>query len=77
MNPRVWQLLGLGWYIVACLVGGIVGGIWLDSQLGKSPLFLLIGLALGLVLAFYGMMRMIADATGNKDIGDILDKPEE
>ena len=68
MNPRVWQLLGLGWYIVACLVGGIVGGIWLDGQIGTTPLFLLIGLFAGLGLAFYGVMQMVRDATG-KDNG--------
>ena len=69
MNPRVWQLLGMGWYIALCLVLGILGGVWLDEQIGTAPLFLLAGLALGLIAAFYGMMRMLKQATGGEDGG--------
>ena len=58
--PRTLRLLGLGWYIAFCLVAGIVGGLWLDQQLGLKPLFLLLGLALGLIAAFYGTLRMLA-----------------
>lgn len=45
-----------------CLVLGIVGGVWLDEQLGLKPLFLLLGLFLGLGAAFYGIYRMVATA---------------
>lgn len=60
-NWRVWQLLTLGWYVAACIVGGILAGLWLDQVLGTPPLLLLLGLALGLVAAFWGMMRMLRD----------------
>lgn len=60
--PRVWRLIGLGWYVALCLVVGIVGGIWLDQQLRLSPLFLLLGLALGLGSAFYGVYRMVQES---------------
>ena len=56
----VWRLLGLGWYIAICLVLGILAGVWLDQALRTAPLFMLIGLALGLVVAFTGMYRMLA-----------------
>ena len=60
--PRIWQLVGLGWYVAVCLVLGIVGGVWLDRELHVTPLFLLLGLALGLGAAFYGLWRMVAGA---------------
>ena len=70
MNPRVWQLLAMGWYIALCIVLGILGGIWLDERFQTAPIFLLAGLALGLISAFYGMMRMLMQATGRDDGGN-------
>ena len=43
------RLTGLGWYVAACIVGGIAGGLGLDKLIGTSPVFTLIGLALGIV----------------------------
>ncbi len=60
--PPTVRLVGLGWYIAICLVLGIVGGLWLDGQLGLKPLFLLLGLFVGLGAAFYGLYRMVARA---------------
>ena len=56
----VARLLGVGWYVAICIVGGVWGGVWLDEKLGASPLFLLIGLMLGLGVAGAGMYRMLA-----------------
>ncbi len=56
----VARLLGVGWYVAICIVGGVWGGVWLDEKLGASPLFLLIGLMLGLVIAGAGVYRMLA-----------------
>ena len=56
----VLRLLGLGWFVVAALIGGLVLGLLLDSWMDVSPLFTLLGLALGLLVAFYGVYRMIA-----------------
>ena len=60
--PRTLRLLGLGWYIAFCLVIGTLGGVWLDRQLNVAPLFLLIGLALGLVAGFFGAFKMVERA---------------
>lgn len=60
--PRTVRLVGLGWYIAICLVVGILGGLWLDEQLGLKPLFLLLGLFGGLGIAFYGTYRMVVTA---------------
>ena len=56
----VARLLGVGWYVAICIVGGVWGGVWLDEKLDTSPLFLLIGLVLGLVIAGAGVYRMLA-----------------
>lgn len=53
------QLLGLGWYVALCIVGGVVGGVWLDRVSGLSPLFTLLGVLLGTVAAFYGLYKMV------------------
>ena len=73
MNGRPWwvaaaQFSGIGWYMAAAIVLPTLGGAWLDRQAGTSPLFLLIGLLLGVVLALYGTYRMIAVfLTGQSD----------
>lgn len=55
----VTRLVGLGWYIAFCIILGVGGGIWLDNRLNTSPLFILLGVLLGSVLAFYGVYRMV------------------
>ena len=55
----VWRLLGLGWYIAFFLVIGIGGGVWLDQQTRLAPLFLLLGLAMGLGAGFFGIYRLL------------------
>jgi len=52
-------LLGIGWYVALCLIGGVLGGLWLDSRLGISPLFILLGVGAGLVVAGFGMYKML------------------
>lgn len=33
-------------------------GVWVDGKVGSEPLFLLIGLLFGIVVAFYGTYKM-------------------
>ncbi len=56
---RVVQFLILGWYIGFCIVGGIAVGIILDLKLGTGPFLSITGLVLGVVLAFFGLYRMV------------------
>lgn len=63
MNPRPWwfsaaQLTGLGWYIALAIVAPTLLGVWIDGKAGTAPLFLLIGLLLGVFVAFYGTYKM-------------------
>ncbi|PKB71396.1 MAG: hypothetical protein BZY87_05945 [SAR202 cluster bacterium Io17-Chloro-G6] len=53
------RLTGLGWYVAACIVTGVVGGVALDKWLGLEPLFTLLGTLLGTTAAFYGLFKMI------------------
>ena len=53
------RLLGLGFYIIGCILGGVLLGHWLDGKLNTTPILLLIGLVLGLVAAFWGVYQML------------------
>jgi len=53
------RLAGLGWYVALCIVSGIAGGLWMDSKINTSPIFMLSGTILGVVIAFFGMYKMV------------------
>ena len=55
----VLQLVGVGWYVAICVIGGLFGGLWLDRRLDVLPVFTLAGVVLGIVLAFYGIYKML------------------
>jgi ATP synthase protein I len=57
-GPAV-KLIGVGFYICACIVGGALGGLWLDKKFDTQPILILIGLVLGLILAFWGVYQML------------------
>ena len=61
------RLVGLGWYVAFCIVAGIVGGYWLDQRLETLPWLMLSGLLLGVVLAFYGVYKMVAPLMAGDD----------
>ena len=45
------RFLGVGFYIAFCIIIGVLGGLWLDRRFHTEPIFLLIGLVLGLVVS--------------------------
>jgi ATP synthase protein I len=53
------RLVGLGWFVGLSIGLGIWGGRQLDGNLGTSPLLVIVGLVAGVVIAFYGVYRMI------------------
>jgi hypothetical protein len=67
------RLMGLGWYFALSIVGGIGGGLLLDGWLDTKPVFTLVGLFGGLLLAFWGGYFLLMEAIGkgrhSKDIG--------
>jgi len=55
------RLVGVGWYIGICILLGVLGGLWLDRTLHmQAPVvFALLGLGLGLLVAFLGVYRLL------------------
>ena len=60
------RLTGVGFFIGVSIVLGVFAGLWLDSRLNTSPILVIVGLFLGIVIAFYGVYRMILPFMGNK-----------
>ncbi len=58
-----WQaavkLIGMGWYVGGCIVLGVFVGLWLDNKFNTTPILVIVCLILGVIIAFYGVYRMI------------------
>lgn len=63
----VLRLLGIGWFVALCLLGGVFGGLWLDDKLETSPLMAMVGLGGGLVTAGIGTYRMLMAVVNRSD----------
>ena len=64
------KLVGVGWYISVCILLGVLAGRWLDGKLNSEPLWLIIGLLLGVIVAFYGVYRMLPGVTNRRNKGN-------
>lgn len=53
------RLTGVGFFIAACILLGTFAGLWLDGKLDTKPLFILLGLFIGLAVAIFGVYQMI------------------
>lgn len=62
-----FRLVGMGWYVGACIFLGVAGGIWLDNRFNTRPVLVIVGLMLGVFVAFYGAYRMILPNFNNKN----------
>jgi F0F1-type ATP synthase assembly protein I len=56
--PSAW-LMGIGWCFATPLAIGVLVGAWLDTRVGKAPLFVIIGTLAGLAVGIYGSVRML------------------
>ena len=59
-------LTGIGFFIAVSIILGVLAGRWLDSKLNSEPLWLIVGLIIGIVVAFYGVYTMLRPFLGNK-----------
>jgi len=68
MGKRVaaLRLVGVGFFIGGSIVLGVVVGLWLDSKLNTEPILVIVGLILGIAVAFYGVYRMLLPFLGIK-----------
>ena len=71
---RQWQaalrLIGVGWYVTGSILLGVLAGLWLDNKFDTEPLFVVAGLILGIIVAGYGVYRMLwpfISSKGNKE----------
>ncbi len=60
------RLIGVGFYVGGCIILGVLVGLWLDSKLDTRPILVIVGLVFGLLMAFYGVYRMLLPLMGNK-----------
>jgi ATP synthase protein I len=62
-DRRPLQAMALYGAILSQLVGSILAGLflgrWMDQAIGTFPLFLIVGLLLGLATGVYSMLRLI------------------
>jgi F0F1-type ATP synthase assembly protein I len=56
------DLIGIGGLLVGAVVGGLVIGLLVDQAAGTSPLFVLIGILLGIVVGAIGFWARIRAA---------------
>lgn len=63
----VLKLLGVGWYVAFCILGGAFGGVWIDLKLHSSPIATMLGIILGLFVAGVGIIRMLKLVSGRND----------
>ncbi|MFC1917360.1 AtpZ/AtpI family protein [Chloroflexota bacterium] len=73
MNRRMaaMRLVGVGFFIGICLLLGVLAGLWLDGKFGTKPIFMMLGLLLGLVVAGYGVYQMLLPLLrNNQDKGN-------
>ncbi len=65
------RLVGVGFFIGGSILGGVVAGRWFDSKLNTEPILVIVGLLLGIIIAFYGVYQMLLPLLGKKkDQGD-------
>jgi ATP synthase protein I len=50
----------IGLILLVTVLAGVLGGYWVDQQLGTLPIFLLVGLLIGLGGGALAMYRMIS-----------------
>jgi ATP synthase protein I len=60
------RFIGVGWFVGVTILLGVWGGLWLDAKFGTAPILVITGLILGLVVAFYGVYRMLLPLMRNK-----------
>lgn len=59
------RLVGVGFFVAGAIILGVLGGRWLDGKLNSEPFWIIAGLLLGIIVAFYGVYNMLKPFMGN------------
>ncbi len=60
------RFIGVGWFVGISILLGVLGGLWLDNKLNTTPILVIVGLIVGVVVAFYGVYQMLLPLIRNK-----------
>ena len=66
---QAFRLIGVGFFIGICIIAGMLFGLWLDTRFDTRPIFIILGLIVGLILAFWGVYQMLIPFLNNKRPG--------
>ena len=55
------RFTGMGWSVAIAVILGVVVGNWLDGRAGSHPLFLILGVLLGLAGSMAIVIRLLLD----------------
>ena len=58
-----FQLIGMGWYVGVCIIGGALLGRWIASLFtfpNADVVFILSGILLGLLSAAVGIFKLVS-----------------
>jgi len=59
------RLVGVGFFVAGSILLGVLGGLWVDNALNTTLLWI-IGLVLGIIVAFWGVYQMLLPFLRNK-----------
>lgn len=59
------RLVGVGFFIGGSIVLGVLAGLWLDGKFNTTPIFVILGLIIGLAVAFFGVYQMLIPLLNN------------
>lgn len=59
----------IGIDLAICVLAGVWAGRWLDERMGSDPLFLIIGIFLGLAVGILVIIRLIKPFTEDRNDG--------
>jgi ATP synthase protein I len=63
VSGRAWGYFALfsevGLVLLVTILAGILAGYWVDQQLGTIPIFVLVGLAVGLTAGAVAVYRLV------------------
>ena len=60
-SPSVSDLAGIGMYLAAVILLPLLAGVWVDSAWHTAPVFVLIGLFVGLAAGAAGIWLKVRD----------------